>query len=164
MQNRGARKVRFTGDRSAGILLGMPRQFQVVIDCHDPDGMAAFWSAAQGYQVDPAPAGYDGWMEYQVGQGFPENERVRFATVRNPQGPERLCFLAVPESKSVKNRLHLDIQATFPDDSLAHKIERVDALVAELRGLGGTALRTGRERDQYFVTMADIEGNEFCVH
>ncbi|MEV4127194.1 VOC family protein [Nocardia sp. NPDC049707] len=142
----------------------MPRQFQVVIDCHDPDRMAAFWSAALDYRVDPAPAGYDGWMDYQVGRGFPENERVHFAAVHNPRGPERLCFLAVPESKTVKNRLHVDIQATSPDDSLARKIERVDALVAELHGLGGTALRTGRERGQYFVTMADVEGNEFCVH
>lgn len=126
--------------------------------------MAAFWSAALEYQVDPVPDGYDDWMDYQIGQGFPTNERVRFAAVHNPQGPERLCFLGVPESKTVKNRLHLDIQVTFPDDSMTRKIERVDALVAELRDLGGTSLRTGRERGQYFVTMADVEGNEFCVH
>ncbi len=126
--------------------------------------MAAFWSAALDYQVDPAPTGYDDWMDYQVRLGFPENERVHFAAVHNPQGPERLCFLAVPESKTVKNRLHLDIQATLPDDSLTRKIERVDALVTELHVLGATSLRTGRERDQYFVTVADIEGNEFCVH
>ncbi|NKY59945.1 VOC family protein [Nocardia flavorosea] len=142
----------------------MSRQFQVVIDCHDPDRMAAFWSAALGYRVDPVPDGYDNWMEYQIGQGYAENERVRFAAVHNPQGPERLCFLGVPESKTVKNRLHLDIQATLPDDSPARNIERVDTLVAELRRLGGTAQRTGRERGQYFVTMTDVEGNEFCVH
>ena len=126
--------------------------------------MAAFWAAALDYRIDPPPDGYDGWMDYQVGRGFPEDQRVRFATVHNPQGPERLCFLGVPESKTVKNRLHLDIQATAPDDSLARRIERVDALVVELDGLGGTVLRTGRERDQYFVTVADVEGNEFCVH
>ncbi len=126
--------------------------------------MAAFWSAALDYRIDSVPEGYDGWMEYQIGQGFPEDERVRFATVYNPQGPERVSFLGVPESKTVKNRLHLDIQATLPDDSMARKIERVDALVAQLREIGGTALRTGRERGQYFVTMADVEGNEFCVH
>lgn len=126
--------------------------------------MAAFWSAALDYRVDPVPVGYDDWMDYQVVRGFPESERVQFAALHNPHGPERLCFLGVPESKTVKNRLHLDIQATSPDDSPARRIERVDALVAELRGLGATALRTGRERDQYFVTMADVEGNEFCVH
>ncbi len=126
--------------------------------------MATFWSAALDYRIDPAPAGYNSWMDYQVGLRFPENERVHFAAVHNPHGPERLCFLAVPEGKTVKNRLHLDIQATSPDDSPEHKIERVDAVVAELHGIGGTALRTGRERGQYFVTMADVEDNEFCVH
>ena len=142
----------------------MSRQFQVVIDCHDPDRMAAFWSAALDYRIDPVPAGYDSWMDYQVGLRFPENEWVRFAAVHNPRGPERLCFLAAPEDKTVKNRLHLDIQATSPDHSLESKIAQVDALVAELHGVGGTTLRTGRERGQYFVTMADVEGNEFCVH
>jgi hypothetical protein len=70
----------------------------------------------------------------------------------------------VPEYKRGKNRLHLDVQATEPDDSAETKAARVDALVAKLSELGGTPLRTGRERGQYFVTMADVEGNEFCVH
>ncbi|RZS36378.1 hypothetical protein EV193_10759 [Herbihabitans rhizosphaerae] len=115
--------------------------------------MATFWAAALDYTVDGPPGEHDDWMEFQVAQGFPADERVDFAAVTDPAGGGRICFIAVPEPKQGKNRLHLDIRA-----------EQVDALVARLRDLGATILRTGRERGQYFVTMADIEGNEFCVH
>ncbi|WP_158884751.1 VOC family protein [Amycolatopsis anabasis] len=142
----------------------MPRTFQVVIDCENPDRMATFWAAALDYQIDTAPEGYPTWMDYQIGKGFPEPDRVRFAAVSDPEGGGRICFLAVPEKKHGKNRLHLDIQATDREDSLERKAERVDALVARLCELGASARRTGRERGQYFVTMVDVEGNEFCVH
>lgn len=141
----------------------MPRSFQVVIDCADPERMAEFWAAALGYAVEPPPDGRASWREFQQAKGFPEAEIAEFAAVSDPDGG-RVCFLGVPEGKTGKNRLHLDIRATEPGDSLARKAERVDALVERLCARGGSVLRTGRERGQYFVTMADVEGNEFCVH
>ncbi|MBB4679674.1 VOC family protein [Crossiella cryophila] len=142
----------------------MARKFQVVVDCHNPDRMAAFWSVALGYPIQRPLDGHRSWLEYQLAKGFPANEHARFAAIADPDSGDRVCFLGVPEAKDGKNRLHLDIQATAPGDALPARQAKVDALVAELRGHGGSVLRTGRERGQYFVTMADVEGNEFCVH
>ena len=126
--------------------------------------MAAFWAAALDYPVDSPAEGYPSWLDYQIAKGYPAADRVMFAAVTDQGSGRRICFLGVPEGKRVKNRLHLDIQATGKGDSPTTKKERVDALVARLCELGASALRTGRERGQYFVTMADVEGNEFCVH
>ncbi len=126
--------------------------------------MAAFWAAALDYPVDSPAEGHPSWLDYQLAKGYPVGEQVRFAAVTDPSSGRRLCFIGVPEEKRVKNRLHLDIQATGRGDSLETKMERVDALVAQLCELGASAVRTGRERGQYFVTMVDVEGNEFCVH
>ncbi|MGW0517533.1 VOC family protein [Crossiella sp. NPDC003009] len=142
----------------------MPRAFQVVVDCRHPDLMAEFWAYALDYRVQDPPDGQPSWLEFQRAKGFPPEEVAEFASVVEPDGDGRICFLGVPEGKQGKNRLHLDIQATAPGDDLAEKIAKVDALVARLCARGGTVARTGRERGQYFVTMADVEGNEFCVH
>jgi hypothetical protein len=63
-----------------------------------------------------------------------------------------LCFLPVPESKTIKNRLHLDFA---PDDQ--------DAEVARLVGLGARRVDVGQVTDAPWVVLADPEGNEFCV-
>lgn len=140
------------------------RNFQVVVDCRDPDRLAEFWAVALGYQVETPPGDSGDWMAFQIERGFPDEERVAFAAVREPGGSGRLCFLGVPESKAGKNRLHLDIDAAEPADTREVKIAKVDELVARLVELGARVLRTGRERGQYFVTLADVEGNELCVH
>ena len=69
------------------------------------------------------------------------------------QGPA-LAFHQVPEAKTVKNRLHLDIR-TGPDD--------IEDVVTALAGRGATELHRGQEGPHYWVTMTDPEGNEFCV-
>lgn len=63
-----------------------------------------------------------------------------------------LIFLAVPEGKQAKNRLHLGLR---PDDQ--------DAEVARLLGLGATRADVGQGADKTWVVLADPEGNEFCV-
>lgn len=63
-----------------------------------------------------------------------------------------MCFLPVPESKTVKNRLHVDLA---PDDQEA-EVERILAL-------GATRIDVGQGADATWVTLADPEGNEFCV-
>lgn len=80
-----------------------------------------------------------------------------------------LWFQQVPESKAGKNRVHLDLYPTGRDSSLPQerRIELVEAKVAALTGLGASVLRRVRDDDpadlQYFVTLQDPEGNEFCV-
>ncbi|WP_228977882.1 VOC family protein [Streptomyces sp. DH12] len=108
----------------------------VTIDCSDPYRLASFWAGALG-----APLADDDHP------GDPE------ATVLAPG--VALLFIAVPEGKSVKNRLHLDLQ---PQDRT--RDEEVERLLA----LGATLLSDRRRPDGTgWAVLADVEGNEFCV-
>jgi catechol 2,3-dioxygenase-like lactoylglutathione lyase family enzyme len=104
----------------------------IVIDTRDPQLVAAFWAEALGREVA------DDWG------GF-----VRLA----PDGAgTQLAFAAVPEAKSVKNRIHLDL--TAPDRERATE---------ELIAIGATMIETRTEEGHTWSVMADPEGNEFCV-
>jgi predicted enzyme related to lactoylglutathione lyase len=109
----------------------------VTIDCHDPYELARFWSQVVGRPLheDDHP-------------GDPE------AVIEMGDGPPRLLFQRVPEDKVAKNRVHLDIQPDTPRDG---EVER-------LLGLGATLVADHRRPDGTgWVTLADPEGNEFCV-
>ena len=134
----------------------MPVRFQVVIDCADADRLARFWAAALHYELAPPPAGFDTWNDFYRALGLPEEELVDGADrISDPagQGPV-IWFHVVPESKVVKNRLHFDIRVGA---------ERQEAEVERLVGLGATELWRGSQGPHSWVTMADPEGNEFCV-
>ncbi|CAM3303992.1 Glyoxalase-like domain protein [Arthrobacter ulcerisalmonis] len=110
----------------------------VSVDSTDPRVPAAFWEAALGwrrtYEVDDE-------IVLEPAEGSPEDG----------VSPD-LLFLKVPEGKSVKNRLHLDLRPTDRD-----------AEVARLEGLGATQVSVGQGPDVTGVVMADPDGNEFCV-
>jgi hypothetical protein len=143
----------------------MATGFQVVIDCADPARLAEFWAAALGYTVQDPPAGFGTWQEFLAAQGIPESEWNSANAVVDPdqRGP-RLYFQRVPEPKTVKNRLHLDLNV---GGGVATPIEsrraRVDAEVQRLQELGATQLRADDQRGEYWVVMQDPEANEFCV-
>lgn len=105
---------------------------QLLIDAHDPVELGHWWQRALG------------WV---VANDDPEEFEIRAAQDRLPG----LLFQAVPEPKSVKNRLHLDFR---PDDR--------DAEVRRLVDLGATHVDIG-QGEQSWVVLADPEGNEFCV-
>ncbi len=107
----------------------------VTFDCHDTLALAGFWSAALGRPVD------DGAQPF-------------FATIGYPASPgsPAWMFLAVPETKTVKNRMHLDLTA---DDR--------EAEVARLVGLGATRVADHDEWGHVWTVVNDPEGNEFCV-
>ena len=131
----------------------MPVRFQLVIDCADPDRLARFWAAVLGYVLAPPPAGFATWDDYYRGLGVPEEELgVGEDRISDPQGhrPD-IWFQVVPETKAVKNRLHLDFR---PDDR--------DASVARLLDLGASRAEIGQGQ-QTWVVLTDPEGNEFCV-
>ncbi|MFI9153717.1 VOC family protein [Streptomyces sp. NPDC053367] len=148
-----------------------PVHFKVVIDATDPHTQADFWAAALHYEVEDNNALIERLLELGA---LPREAVVEFharlafrdlVAVRHPDDPvdpnsgtglgRRLLFQRVPEPKTGKNRLHLDLH---PGEALRER--EVD----RLKGLGATVLREVKEPSGQWVVMADPEGNEFCVN
>ncbi|MFD1506206.1 VOC family protein [Georgenia yuyongxinii] len=108
----------------------------IAIDAHDPRRVADFWAAALGWVVLEDP-----------------DEEVVSIGPADGSAPG-IDVIPVPDAKSVKNRLHLDLRA---DGST--QAEEVDRLLA----LGATRADVGQGPDVTWVVLADPEGNEFCV-
>jgi hypothetical protein len=143
----------------------MATPVQVVIDCADPGRLAPFWAEALGYVVQPPPEGFGSWQDWLASMGIPEPEWNSASAVVDPDGSgPRIYFQRVPEPKTVKNRVHLDINAGgprgTPDDE---RRRRVGETVERLTARGASTLREVEERGEHWVVMQDPEGNEFCV-
>lgn len=143
--------------------------FQLVIDCSDTEVLAQFWAEALHYVIAPPPPGFDSWDAFYRSIGVPEDELDgRPDRIVDPggEGPA-IWFQVVPERKSIKNRIHIDVDAAG-DRSQPIDVRRglVEAEVARLVALGATRLRASVEDglDHYAVAMTDPEGNEFDVH
>ena len=116
------------------------RLVHLVVDANDPAALARFWASALDWviadetseEVDVSPAGYE----------YPDPVAVP------------LVFVPVPEVKTGKDRVHLDLASTSP----AHQAE----LVGRVRDLGATLADIG-QGEVPWVVLADPEGNEFCV-
>ncbi|MER7515348.1 VOC family protein [Streptomyces sp. NPDC126499] len=146
---------------------------QLTVDCADPRRLVVFWAEALHYVPEPPPDGHPTWTAYWRAIGVPEDELGDGAgelpeSIVDPKGAgPRLWFQRVPEPKTVKNRLHLDLKVGGGRGvPLAVRRERVDGEVARLTGLGASVLYTRDEpegMDYYAVVLQDPEGNEFCV-
>jgi len=142
----------------------MTRDVQITFDCADPAALAAFWAEVLGYEVQPPPEGFDSWDDALTAFGVPESEwNSRSAIVAD--GAPRVFFQRVPEGKTAKNRVHLDVRVAVGrtgDD----RMQTLQDEAARLESLGAsTAYRVepdGR-MEQGFITMHDPEGNEFCL-
>jgi hypothetical protein len=144
----------------------MSKEVQITFDCGDPDALCRFWSEVLGYQQQPPPPGFDTWDAFLQSVGVPEDQRntASAAIPVDGTGP-RLFFQQVPEGKTAKNRVHLDVRAApgLQDDermaALESEAERLVALGATRvqRFEPGTALSAGH------LVMTDPEGNEFCL-
>lgn len=142
----------------------MATRIQVVIDCADPDRLAHFWAEALGYQIQPPPEGYNSWEDLLREMGVPEEEWGDASAVVDPEGiGPRIYLQRVTEPKTVKNRLHLDLNQGTREIPPEERLRRVDEAVERLKGLGATELYRMDRNREYHVTMADPEGNEFCV-
>jgi hypothetical protein len=117
---------------------------ELAVDCHDPERLAAFWCEVLDFTVIDRSDG-----KVEIGSWVPTVEDVRAR-----QMPPTVLFVRVPEVKTVKNRLHLDVS---PIDGTSQNE------VARLLGLGATETDVGQGSDRNWVVMADPEGNEFCV-
>ena len=125
----------------------MARIGDVAFDAAHPASLARFWAAAlDGYAIAPYD---DQELDRLRAKGITDPEDDPSVLVEPPvHGAPRLFFNRVPESKTVKNRVHLDLRAADVDEE-----------VARLIGLGATELA----RVEFWVVMADPEGNEFDV-
>jgi Glyoxalase-like domain len=136
---------------------------QVVIDCADPAALAPFWAEALGYVVQPPPPGFESWPDWLHKQGIPEQSWNDASAVVDPDrsGP-RIFLKRVPEPRSVKNRVHLDLNVTagVPSDEADEKLE---AEAKRLEALGATRVGRMSEWSSRWIVMQDPEGNEFCL-
>jgi catechol 2,3-dioxygenase-like lactoylglutathione lyase family enzyme len=121
------------------------RLTEVIIDCHDLEVMADFWSAVLGYERGHSG---DGWLAIEA----PNRDTSDAAWRAGPLAPV-VAFVLVPEGKAAKNRVHIDV--TPFDCTQDREVER-------LIGLGAIRADIGQS-DTSWVVMRDPEGNEFCV-
>ena len=123
------------------------RLTEIVVDCRDPSAQASFWSAALGYHIVRSDDG-------QVEIGPWEQEPADLAEqVRRAPGVPTLVFVTVPEGKTIKNRLHLDVRPV--GGSMDSEVQRLVSLGAQPTDVG--------QGSAPWVVLADPEGNEFCV-
>jgi predicted enzyme related to lactoylglutathione lyase len=109
----------------------------VTFDCHDATVVSNFWSAVFGRPIDTEPMAPSPFF---ASIGLADQSRMAY------------MFIQVPEEKTVKNRVHLD----FDSDDVAGEVARVMAL-------GATHIHDKDEFDMRWTTLADPEGNEFCI-
>ena len=142
------------------------REIQVTFDCADPDALARFWCEALGYELQAPPPGFESWEAALDAWGVPEDERNSRSAAVPVEGPgPRLFFQRVPEDKSAKNRLHLDVRAA-PGLTGEQRMTALDAEALRLEGLGATRLRRvdpDGSMESGFITLQDPEGNELCL-
>ncbi|NND84454.1 MAG: VOC family protein [Acidimicrobiia bacterium] len=139
----------------------MARSFQVTFDAHDPVEQAAFWRLALDYAEEPPPDGFASWDVFAEAHDIPDDQRGSIASCVDPDGVgPRLLFLRVPEEKTVKNRVHLDINVDAGEDRREAILEHLSKLVHA----GATFVRNVEEGGGFWVVCTDPEGNEFCIH
>jgi hypothetical protein len=147
----------------------MAVSYQLVIDCTSPAPLAHFWAEALHYVIAPPPTGFDSWDDFFSSIGVPEDELGTGSDIiedPNGEGP-RIWFQIVPEKKSIKNRIHIDVNASGGRGlSFDTRHERVEAEAARLVSLGARRLHTIFEEglDHYAVALTDPEGNEFDIN
>lgn len=144
--------------------------WKLVIDSADPQHQAAFWSEALGYELEDNSRLVErlleqGVIDESVSVDFQGRKFFRDATAtRHPEDPfdpdsgtglgRRLLFVRVPEPKTGKNRLHIDVHSGPAGRA---------ATVARLESLGATLIRHVEEAQGQWSVLTDPEGNEFCV-
>lgn len=139
--------------------------FQIVVDSTDPHTLADWWAETLGWDVEQQDPAFIQRMvdEGHADQGDTTTHRGVLvwrigAAILAPSelaaSRPRILFQRVPERKTGKNRLHLDLRVGDDD------VEEVRRRLVER---GATILWEGRQGPYAWVTMADPEGNEFCV-
>ncbi|PTR28760.1 hypothetical protein C8K36_103121 [Rhodococcus sp. OK519] len=140
----------------------MGYEIQVTVDSKDPHSQAKWWAQALGWRVEPSDeefirglvaAGHAQESDTTVFEGvLVWREGAAISDSEHPQRP-RMLFQLVPEAKTGKNRLHLDLRVG----------DRREEVAEQLVAAGAAVLHRGQVGPSVWITMADPEGNEFCV-
>lgn len=137
---------------------------QVTMDAADAPVLGAFWAEVLGYEEQAPPDGYDSWDTFLDDIGVPEDERTSAYAIVDPEGVRpRIYLQKVPEPKTTKNRVHLDVNVADRSEPRSVQRETVDAEVERVVGLGATRVETFDREHEYWVVLRDPEGNEFCI-
>jgi hypothetical protein len=143
----------------------MYTKIQVTFDAADPEKLAEFWGLALGYVPEPAPEGFVSWEDFARSIGLPESEFGAQASRVDPAGEgPRLYFQRVPEGKTAKNRVHLDVSVAAPHIRGEERKRLVSEEVERLFRAGASLAWTNDDTRGDSVVLHDPEGNEFCVH
>jgi hypothetical protein len=129
------------------------RWYSVVVDCRDVAALSRWWAEALDWRII-----YEAADEVVVVPPHVIDKARHIPPLERGPG---LIFVPVPEGKTVKNRLHIDL-APSPDADQEGADQ--EAEVRRLEALGATRADVGQDPEQVsWVVMADPEGNEFCV-
>ena len=120
---------------------------ELIVDCRDARRVADFWCAVLGYEITDMDTDTNGAV-IEVAPVKPTPEALRAGPIPTP-----IVFVTVPESKTIKNRLHIDVNPI--DATQEEEVARLEALGARRIDIG--------QGDVHWVVMADPEDNEFCV-
>lgn len=143
----------------------MAKEIQVTYDCADPGAQATFWAEVLGYQIQPPPDGFPDWPSALTAWGIPAEQHNDRSAIVDPEGNgPRLYFQKVPEPKTAKNRVHLDVRAA-PGLTGDERMAVLEAEATRLVGLGATRLNRYEPGglNGGHIVLADPEGNEFCL-
>ena len=134
----------------------------ITFDCADPTALATFWADVFGY---PRPEWPEELRAQLLASGLTEEDLANRSAVEDPDGVgPRFYFNRVPEGKTAKNRMHIDIQAVPGRHPTTEELEtEKDRIVA----LGATVIvdydRPWGPVEEHHFVMQDPEGNEFCL-
>ena len=143
----------------------MATEVQITFDSADPAALAAFWAEVLGYVLQPPPGDFASWDEALDAWGVPPEERNSRSALIDPDGSRpRVFFQRVPEGKTAKNRVHLDVRAA-PGQEGDERMATLEAEAARLVVLGASRFKRFEPgpMEAGFIVMQDPEGNEFCL-
>ena len=145
----------------------MTLNIQIAVDCTNPHELADWWAETLDWAVEPQD---EGFIRSMIEQGFATEAETTThhgklvwgagAAIRPPEEIDaknparRILFQTVPEKKTIKNRIHWDVRLAGADK---------DAVRTALEARGATFLWTASQGPHSWHTMADPEGNEFCI-
>ena len=145
----------------------MTLNIQIAVDCRNPHELADWWAETLDWAVEPQD---EDFIRSMIAQGFATEAETKLhqgklvwgagAAIRPPEELDatpparRILFQTVPEEKTIKNRIHWDVSLAGADKDEAR---------AALEARGATFLWTASQGPHSWHTMADPEGNEFCI-